>query len=94
MKKPIVGVASKINLCKDFDKYFSKDKFVDFISGLYLMNIEKGTLEKSTIPKFKSFKIVEKQNIGNKKKRKKRCASYTATFLIQIFPIKRLNLEI
>ena len=94
MKKPNVGVTSKINLCKDFDKYFSKDKFIDFISGLYLMNIEKGILEKCTIPKFRSFKIVEKQNIGNKKKRKKRGAIYTGTFLTQIFPVKRLNLEI
>ena len=96
IKKPLAVNANKINLCKDFDQYFEKAKFIDFLSGLYLMNIQKGTLEKCTIPKFRSFKIVEKKNLSfnAKKKRKKRVNSYTTTFLNQIFPVKRINLEI
>ena len=51
---------SKISLCNDFDSYFDKEKFIDLISGLNLMNIPKGALENCTIPKFRGFKIVEK----------------------------------
>ena len=95
MKQSNTGNTNKINLCKAFDKYFVKDKFIDFISVLYLMNIQKGTLEKCTIPKFRAFKIAEKSNISlNKKKKKKRLDSYTVTFLNQIFPVKKMNIEI
>ena len=90
IKKPLAVNANKINLCKDFDQYFEKAKFIDFLSGLYLMNIQKGTLEKCTIPKFRSFKIVEKKNLSfnAKKKRKKRVNSYTTTFLNQTLKLQ------
>ena len=29
--------SNKVNLCNDFENYFNKDKFIDFIRGLPLM---------------------------------------------------------
>ena len=86
---------NKINLCKDFKKYFDKEKFIDFLSGLYLMNIKKGALEGCTIPKFRGFKIVQKKimSIKNRKKRKKKYKT-DGTFYSIVFPVKRLNFEI
>ena len=87
------GIPNKTSLCQDFEKYFDKNKFIDFVSGLYLLNIQKGALERCTIPNFRGFKIVEKKNMLKNKKRKKKRLKY-GSFYGQIFPIKRLNFEI
>ena len=102
MKKPrgksrmnIYEKNNKIDLCDDFNKYFDKNKFIDFISGLFLMYIKKGYLEKCTIPNFRGFKIEQKDTLtlNNKKKKKKRVKK-SGSFYYQIFPIKRINFEI
>jgi hypothetical protein len=69
-------------------------KFMDNLSGLYLMNIKKGSLEKCNIPIYKMIKIEEKKNtaIGAKKKKKKK--SKFGSLYIQVFPNKRINVEI
>ena len=86
---------NKINLCKDFDKYFDKEKFIDFISELFLMNIQKGALERSTIPNFRGFKVIEKKNRSlNGKKRKKKKFRGNREYYTFVFPVKRLNFEI
>ena len=100
LKKPKVknnlwGMTNKASLCNDFDNYFDKEKFIDFISGLYLMNIQKGCLEKCTIPNFRGFKIQEKKNIlSNTKKRKKKKVKESISYYSKVFPTKRLNFEI
>lgn len=81
------------SLCKDFDKYFDRNKFIDYVSGLSLINIQKGALERSTIPNFRGFKIVKKKNMLRNKKRKKKKLKY-GSFYGQFFPVKRLNFEI
>lgn len=87
---------NKLSLCKDFNKYFDKEKFVDYISGLYLLNVHKGALEKSIIPNFRGFKVVEKKNksLNLNKRRKKKKLKYIGSFYTNIFPVKRLNFEI
>ena len=62
---------NKINLCYDFEIYFDKAKFTDFISGLNLMSIKKGALENCTIPHFRGFKDVKKKNRAKKRKKRK-----------------------
>ena len=68
MKKPrgksrmnIYEKNNKIDLCDDFNKYFDKNKFIDFISGLFLMYIKKGYLEKCTIPNFRGLQFPPKR---------------------------------
>ena len=99
-KKPTADVVgkswgwnNKINLCSDFDKYFDKNKLITFISG-YKMYIKKGSLERSIIPVIRGFKIEEKNTDVNNKKKKKRKPKFSASFYVQMFPIKRLNFEI
>ena len=90
------GISKKLSLCKDFNKYFDREKFVDYISGLYLLNIQKGGLEHSTIPNFRGFKIIEKKNKSLKlnKKRRKKKLKISVSFSSNLFPVKRLNFEI
>lgn len=82
------------NLYYDFIGLFDKNKFMDYISGLYLMNIKKGCLEKCIIPFFKVIKMEEKKitAIGAKKKKKKK--TKFSSLYMQVFPNKRLNAEI
>ena len=97
MKKPGLDMwryQNKINLCKDFDNYFDKDKFIDFLSGLYLMNIRKGVLERSTLPSYRNFKVIEKKLLTNSKKRKKKKIINNGSLYNIIFPNKRINFEI
>ena len=73
--------AIKRNLCDDFEKFFEKEKFLDFLTGLYLIFIEKGVLEKSTIPEFRKLKIDEKKiNSLNKRRKKKKLVDYSAIY--------------
>lgn len=86
--------AIKRNLCDDFEKFFEKEKFLDFLTGLYLIFIEKGVLEKSTIPEFRKLKIdVKKINSLNKRRKKKKLVDYSAIYE-SIFSVKRLNIEL
>lgn len=86
--------ALKRNLCDDFEKFFEKEKFLDFLTGLYLIFIEKGVLEKSTIPEFRKLKIDEKKiNSLNKRRKKKKLVDYSAIYE-SIFSVKRLNIEL
>ena len=90
-----LGIAKKNNLCSDFEIYFDKNKFLDFINGLYLLNIKKGSLEKSTIPYYRGFKSEEKKIAAvNPNKKKKRKVKKPDTFYTQVFPIKRINFEL
>ena len=82
------------NLCYDFDSHFNKDKFMDYISGLYLMNIKKGSLEKCNLPISKVIKIEEKKVTATGAKRKKKKKSKFASLYMQVFPNKRINAEI
>ena len=90
------GISNKLSLCKDFDKYFDREKFIDYISGLYFLNIQKGGLEQCGIPNFRGFKIVEKKNksLNINKRRRKRKLKFSVSFYKNIFPVKRLNFEI
>ena len=84
----------KRNLCEEFDKYFEKDKFFDDLHELYLIDIERGVLEKSTIPNFRNLKIEEKKiKMLNKRRKKKKYIDYSVVYQT-IFSIKRLNLEL
>lgn len=100
IKKPKIknnpwGMTNKASLCRDFDTYFDKEKFIDFISGLYLMSVQKGCLERCTIPNFRGFKVQEKKNmLSNTKKRKKKKIKESISYYSKIFPTKRLNFEI
>jgi hypothetical protein len=86
--------AIKRNLCDDFEKFFEKEKFLDFLTGLYLIFIEKGVLEKSTIPEFRKLKIDEKKiNSLNKRRKKKKLVDYSVIYE-SIFSVKRLNIEL
>ena len=82
------------NLCDDFDKYFEKEKFLELLSSYYLINIEKGSLENSTIPFFRKFKIDEKKNkIVNKRRKKKKYRNHS--FVINtVFPVKTAKREV
>jgi hypothetical protein len=84
----------KRNLCDDFEKFFEKEKFLDFLTGLYLIYIEKGVLEKSTIPEFRKLKIDEKKiNSLNKRRKKKKLVDYS-TLYKSVFSVKGLNIEL
>ena len=86
--------AIKRNLCDDFEKFFEKEKFLDFLTGLYLIFIEKGVLEKSTIPEFRKLKIDKKKiNSLNKRRKKKKLVDYSVIYE-SIFSVKRLNIEL
>ena len=85
---------NKINLCYDFEIYFDKAKFTDFISGLNLMSIKKGALENCTIPHFRGFKDVKKKNRAKKRKKRKINNTASSSYYGQIFPTKRMNFEI
>ena len=93
-----VGISHRNDLCSDFDKYFDKSKFIEFICSLFKMNIKKDCLEKTNIPIFRNLKIKEKE-IGDKnnkkrKKRKKKKDKDIGLFSVQVYPLKRLNFEI
>ena len=93
-KKKIKHSIIKRNLCDDFEKYFEKEKFLEVLSELYLINIEKGVLEKSTIPQFRKLKIDEKKiTISNKRRKKKKLVDYSLLYK-SIFSVKGLNLEL
>ena len=84
----------KKNLCDFFDKYFEKEKFLDFLSESYLLNIEKGALEKSTIPEFRKLKIDEKKiRTMNKRRKKKKLIDYSYIYK-NVFSVSRLNIEL
>ena len=93
-----IGIGKKKNLKNnlwiDFFSLFDKNKFLDYISGLYLMNIKKGSLEKCTIPICNVIKIEEKKiTATNIKKRKKKKTKFASLYM-QVFPNKRINAEI
>ena len=84
----------KKNLCDFFDKYFEKEKFLDFLSESYLLNIEKGALENSTIPEFRKLKIDEKKiRTMNKRRKKKKLIDYSYIYK-NVFSVSRLNIEL
>ena len=85
---------TKKSSCDYFKHYFEKEKFLEFLSGLYLININKGALEKSTIPTFRKLKIDEKKvSIMGKRKKKKKNVD-KSVFYNTIFSVKRLNIEL
>ena len=84
----------KSNLCEYFEKYFNKERFLDFISEFYLINIEKGVLEKSVFPYFRKFKIEEKKIKNMNKRRKKKKSIDFSVIYKSIFSVKRLNMEL
>ena len=91
--KRLFGI--KKNLCDFFDKSFDKEKFLDFLSESYLLNIEKGVLEKSTIPEFRKLKIDEKKiRTMNKRRKKKKLQDYSFFIYKSVFSVKRLNIEL
>ena len=49
-KKLKMSLHHRKHLCEDFDKFFEKEKFLENITEIYLINIEKGVLEKCIIP--------------------------------------------
>ena len=84
----------KRNLCDFFEENFEKEKFLEFLSGLYLINIEKGALEKTTIPTVRKLKIDEKKiSLMNKRRKKKKYVDYSIIYKT-VFSVKRLNIEI
>ena len=84
----------KRNLCDFFEENFEKEKFLEFLSGLYLINIEKGALEKTTIPTVRKLKIDEKKiSSMNKRRKKKKYVDYSIIYKT-VFSLKRLNIEI
>ena len=88
------NLSDKKLLIDKFDKYFEKDKFLEFLSGLYLINIERGALERSTIPIFRNLKIDEKKiSKMNKRRKKKKYVDYSLIYQT-IFSVKRLNIEL
>ena len=85
----------KKNLCDFFDKSFDKEKFLDFLSESYLLKIEKGALEKSTIPEFRKLKIDERKiRTMNKRRKKKKLQDYSFFIYKSVFSVKRLNIEL
>jgi hypothetical protein len=82
------------DLCDDFEKYLQKINFINFICGLYLMNIQKGALEKCTLPHLRGYKVTEKKIMSNNKKKKKKKIKDSVSYYNQIFPLKRLNCEL
>ena len=85
----------KNNLCNDFKDYFNKDNFIDFISGLNLMYIQKGALERCKEPSCRGIKIIEKKDKSTiKKKKKKKKFNNSASYYAQAYPVKRINFEI
>ena len=93
-----VGVSNRIDLCSDFDKYFDRGNFIEYICSIFKMNIKKGCLEKTFSPIFRNLKIKEKEiNDKKNKKRKKikkRKDKNVELLFSQVYPIKRLNFEI
>ena len=88
------NLSDKKSLIDKFEKYFEKDKFLEFLSGLYLINIERGALERSTIPIFRNLKIDEKKiSKMNKRRKKKKYIDYSVIYQT-IFSVKRLNIEL
>ena len=77
-----------------FDMFFEKEKFLDFVSGLYLINIYKGALERNTIPTFRKLKIDEKKISSVNKRRKKKKYVDKSIFYNTVFSVKRLNIEL
>jgi hypothetical protein len=89
------GLSNKIDLCSDFDRLFDRNKFITAICGLFKIYIKKGSLERSIIPVVRGFKIEEKKMVAaNNRKRKKRKSINSTSLYGQMFPIKRLNMEI
>lgn len=85
----------KISLINDFETHFNKEQFVDFISGLHLMRMQKGILESCTLPNFRGFKIAVNKKMTMKKKKKKKIGKNgSLSYYGQVFPVKRLNFEI
>ena len=85
---------AKKSSCDYFEQYFEKEKFLEFLSGLYLININKGALEKNTIPTFRKLKIDEKKISSMGKRRKKKKNVDKSLFYNTIFSVKRLNIEL
>ena len=82
------------DLCDDFGDYLQKINFINFICGLYLMNIQKGSLEKCTLPHLRGYKVTEKKIMSNNKKKKKKKIKDSVSYYNHIFPLKRLNCEL
>lgn len=67
-----VGVSHRIDLCSDFDKYFDRGNFIEYICSIFKMNIKKGCLEKTFSPIFRNLKIKEKEISDKKGKKRKK----------------------
>ena len=82
------------HLCEDFDKFFEKEKFLENITEIYLISIEKGVLEKCIIPNFRNLKIEEKKiKTMNKKRKRKKLVDFSILYK-SVFSIGRLNIEL
>ena len=87
---------NSINFRADFEKYFDKGKFVDFISGLYMINVPRGVIEITSIPEFRLFKVLEDKDVKPKikKKRKRRKKINQSYSYVQNYPLSRIHIEL
>ena len=93
-KKLKMSLHHRKHLCEDFDKFFEKEKFLENITEIYLINIEKGVLEKCIIPNFRNLKIEEKKiKTMNKKRKRKKLVDFSILYK-SVFSIGRLNIEL
>ena len=93
-KKLKMSLHHRKHLCEDFDKFFEKEKFLENITEIYLISIEKGVLEKCIIPDFRNLKIEEKKiKTMNKKRKRKKLVDFSILYK-SVFSIGRLNIEL
>ena len=93
-KKLKMSLHHRKHLCEDFDKFFEKEKFLENITEIYLISIEKGVLEKCIIPNFRNLKIEEKKiKTMNKKRKRKKLVDFSILYK-SVFSIGRLNIEL
>lgn len=65
---------------------------MDFLSGLYLINIEKGVLEKSTLPIVRKLKLDKKKIKNTNKRRKKKKLVDLSIVYKTFFSVKSVNI--
>ena len=76
-----------INFCKDFEKYFDQNKFIDFISELYMINVPRGVIEITSIPEIRYFKILDDKEIKLEIKKK------IQRLINQKYSLSRIHIE-
>ena len=68
VKKQVENITARIkkyrdtsrfsNLCKDFNKYINKERYINSICQIYKLNIPKHVLEIMPMPEFRNFTIL------------------------------------